>query len=349
MHKSIISSHSQFQPLKEVWIGGTYPTQFYTHLDSKAHDIFAKITEITEKDFDRLEKTLKDLGVTVVKPQFNCVDDYLDENDNLLKPPISPCDFALTLADTLYIIPQYYSGINPYQLAVDAYINNNQKVKIINRDGSDPWSWICFPGLVKTGRDIVVDYNPAIPESINSALLIAEELASNYRVHLSSTGDHNDGVFCPVKPGHIMTTHYRDVYEQSFPNWSVFHLSDTTHKNRKRLGLHNKWYLPGVDYGHFNQQVSTVAETWLGNPIETVFEVNMLVVDEKNIICGGYDELAWKYFESIGITPHLVDFQSNLFWDAGIHCVTSDIYRLGACEDYWPGRGDNDVYQITEW
>ncbi len=349
MNSRIISSHSQWQPLKEVWIGGTYPAEFYQHLGNKAHDLFAKITEITEKDFDRLAKVIEDLGVTVVRPQFSRVDDYLDDEDHLLKPPVSPCDIALTLADTLYLMPQYPSGVIPYQHAINEYLDNNQKVHVIDRSTPEPWAWIIFASIVRAGRDILIDYIPSIDQSKNSALKVAKSLAENYRVHLSSTGDHNDGVFCPIRPGHIFTSHYRDVYDQSFPGWNVFHLPDTTHKNITQLGTHHKWYLPGIDYGHFNQEILSVAETWLGYPQETVFEVNMLVVDEKNIICGAYDEQAFRHFESLGITPHLVEFQSRYFWDAGIHCLTSDIYRAGAQEDYWPDRGSNDVYHITEW
>ena len=345
----LISSHSQFQPLREVWIGGTYPAKFYQHLGSKSFDLFSKITEITDKDFKKLKDTLQSLGVTVVSPKFTQVDDYLDDCDNLLKPPISPCDFALTLADTLYVIPQYYTGVNPYQHAIDEYLKNSQKVHIVDRSGHDPWAWICFPGVVKTGRDLVIDYTPDTPESYNSVLEVSQQLSGQYRVHISSTGDHNDGVFCPIKPGHIMTSHYRSVYNQSFPNWSVHSLPDTTYKNISYLNTHQKWYMPGIDYGHFNNDIMSVAEKWLGSPIETVFEVNMLVVDEHNIICGAYDQQAWDYFESIDVTPHLVDFESRMFWDAGIHCVTSDIHRIGQCVDYWLSRGENGIYQITEW
>lgn len=349
MNKRTISSHSQWQPLHEVWIGGTYPADFYQHLGGKSHDIFAKITEITEKDFDRLAKVLGSLGVRVVRPRFGKIDDYLDEQDHLLKPPISPCDIALTLGDTLYLMPQYTSGVDPYQHAVDEYLGHGQKIHVIDRGTPEPWAWMIFASVVRAGRDILIDYVPSIPESKKYTLLVAEELGENYRVHLSGTGDHNDGVFCPIRPGHIFTSHYRKVYDSSFPGWEVFHLPDTTYKNLKHLGIANKWYLPGIDYGHFNREILTVAETWLGYPQETVFEVNMLVVDEKNIICGAYDEQAFKYFESLGITPHLVEFQSRYFWDAGIHCLTSDIHRSGPCEDYWPNRGANGIYHITEW
>lgn len=349
MHSRIISSHSQWQPLKEVWIGGTYPSEFYQHLGSQAHDLFAKITEITEKDFDLLEKTLRNLDVHVVRPKFHRLDDYLDEHDNLLKPTVSPCDIALTLADTLYLMPQYPSGINPYQHAVNDYLQNGQKIHVIDRGTPEPWAWIIFASVVRAGRDILIDYIPSHETSKVSALKVAESLSQHYRVHLSSTGNHNDGVFCPIQPGHIFSSHYRSVYDQSFPGWKVFHLPDTTHKNVIKLGTHRKWYLPGIDYGHFNADILSVAEDWLGYPQETIFEVNMLVVDEKNIVCGAYDEQAFKYFESLGITPHLVEFQSRYFWDAGIHCLTSDIYRQGPRLDYWPDRGPNGVYHIGEW
>jgi hypothetical protein len=344
-----VSSHSQWQPLKEVWVGGTYPADFYQHLGNKSHDIFAKITEITNKDFDNLTDTLEKLGVTVVRPQFDRIDDFLDEHDHLLKPPVSPCDIALTLGDTLHLMPQYTSEVNPYQRAVDDYRQAGQKIHVIDRATPEPWAWMIFASVVRAGKDILIDYQPNIPESKKYTYLVAQELAKDYRVHLSGTGDHNDGVFCPIRPGHIFTSHYRKVYDSSFPGWSVFHLPDTTYKNLQHVGIADKWYLPGVDYGHFNADIMAVAEQWLGNPQETVFEVNMLVVDEKNIICGAYDEMAFQYFESLGITPHLVEFQSRYFWDAGIHCVCSDIHRSGGREDYWPERGDSGIYYITEW
>lgn len=344
-----ISCHSQFQPLQEVWIGGTYPEKFYSHFDAKSQDIFGRITEITSKDFDTLATAIENLGVRVIRPKFDRVDDYLDSQDRLLKPPISPCDFALALGNTLYIIPQYESGIDPYQHAIDQYIAAGQSVHKVNRDGSDPWAWIVFASVVRAGRDVLIDYDPKHEFYSKSAKAVAESLHDRFRVHLSRTGDHNDGIFCPIRPGVIFTSHYRKVYDQSFPGWSVHTIPNTLYKNRQVLGTHSKWYLPGADFGHFNANIVKCAETWLGHPWETVFEVNMLVIDANNVVCGAYDEQVFGEFEKLSITPHLVDFQSRYFWDAGIHCLTSDIYRLGPKEDYWPGRGPNGIFQITEW
>lgn len=344
-----ISSHCQWQPLKEVLIGGVYPEHFYQHLNNKTQDIFGKITEITQRDFARLQKTLTDLGISVISPEFGRVDDYLDQHDRLLKPPISPCDNYLTLAETMFVMPQYPSGADPYQHALDGYIANGQQVRVIDRSSDDPWAWIVFPSVVRAGRDILIDYDPNDERSKSGATNVARSLADHYRVHLSSTGDHNDGVFCPIRPGHIFTSHYRSVYQQSFPQWEIFHLPDTSNKKIRQFDTRLKWWIPGIDHAHYNDDVARVAEDWLGDPQETVFEVNMLVVDEHNIVCGAVDHDAFAYFENLGITAHVVDFESRYFWDAGLHCMTSDVYRTGAVEDYWPQRGDNGVYEITEW
>lgn len=346
----IVHSNCQVDPLKEVWIGGVYPEHFYEHLGSKAQDLFSRLAEITQQDFKRLRSTVESFGITVVEPKFDRVDDYIDDQDRLLKPPISPCDLALTLADTLYVKKEYPSGVQPYQHAIDQYLLNNQQIHTIDRESDDPWAWVEFASVVRMGRDVYIDHLPHNQQSKQAIYKVADLLKDQYRVHISNTGDHSDGVFCPVKPGFIVTSHYRKRYMKTFPNWDVFQVVPENIPNGVRgLQTWKKWWLPNVDYGHFNQLIIDNAEHWLGNPHETVFDVNILVIDEKNIVCGAYNEKAFKHFESIGITPHVVEFKSRYFWDAGMHCLTSDIYRTGSLTDFWPDRGNNDIYPITEW
>lgn len=339
-----IQNFDQTNSLREIWIGDVYPEHFYSHYDQKTQDIFGKITEITKHDFSILEKTLQNLGVNVVRPRFNSsIDLYLNNRDILIKPPVAPCDFALALDDTLYITPQYHSGIEPYQHAIDQYLKNNQKVKILDRS-QDTMCWLNFPSVVRAGRDIFIDYDLANQEATKNTYAIAEALAQTHRVHLSTTGDHSDGVFCPLSPRNIITTHYRSNYKKSFPGWNVYHL-DKPAKNVHCL----KWWVPGNDYADYNTEILKVASDWLGNPHESVFEINLIVVDQHNIICSPQKDSVLRHFESLGITPHIVDFRACYFWDAGLHCVSSDVWRDGDTNDHWPGRGSNGIYQITEW
>jgi len=340
----MISSHTGFQPLKEVWLGGVYPEKFYSHYDRETQDIFAKITELTQHDLNQIEACLINLGIKVCRPAFNQIEDYLDDQDNLIKPPITPRDWAITIGNTLYITPQYPSEIEPYQTDIDRYIQDGQNVRIGNRaSNGDDFCWIIFPSVVRVGKDLYIDY-PANGHGQDYVERAIKSFSTEYRVHVTNTGDHSDGVFCPVSNGHIFSTHYKTCYADTFPGWEVFFLSDTT-KKRTSNGRNGNWWLPGIDYPAINDKIKIFTKEWLGNSTETVFEVNMLVVNDHNIICIAEDDSACKKLESLGITPHTVDFKTRGFWDGGIHCLTLDIHREGPCIDYWPDRGPVGVYR----
>lgn len=335
----MISSHTGFQPLKTVWLGDVYPSKFYDHYKSDLRDSLCKLTEATKSDLKNIESKLVDLGINVQRPKFDSIDLYITDN-KLTKPPICPRDWALTLGNTLYITPQYESGTQPWQWAIDEYVSAGCDVCISKRfcDTPDPDCFVNYPSVVRVGKDIYIDYAKGHQLQAD---IVCKELSKNYRVHVTHTGDHSDGVFCPVGPGQIFSTHYKKKYSETFPNWEVFFLNDTTRKNNDWNG---RWkrkdhYLP-----YYNDNLVSYALNWLGNSNETVFEVNMLVVDQKNVICIAENDAACKKLESLGITPHVINFQTRGFWDGGIHCVTLDINREGECLDYWPDRGPNGIY-----
>jgi hypothetical protein len=342
---SIISSHTGFQPLEEVWLGGVYPDIFYNHFDNKTQDIFCKLNELTNIDLVQIEQKLVELGVSVCRPQFDKIENYLDEADKLIKPPITPRDWAITIGTTLYINPQYYSGVEPFQVHLDRYRQQQQDVVILDRSIPDPMCYITPPSVVRVGKDLYIDYKKRNDMSDQLCELTIESLSKFYRVHVTHTGDHSDGVFCPVAPGHIFSTFYKKTYHDTFPDWDIFFLTDTASKRVGYNGGNNRWWLPGFNYPHVNDQVISIANNWIGDSRETIFEVNMLVIDEKNVICIAEDDVACRKLENLGITPHVVNFKTRGFWDGGIHCLTTDIKRTGNCIDYWPGRGAPGVYR----
>ena len=91
-----------------------------------------------------------------------------------------------------------------------------------------------------------------------------------------------------------------------------------------------KWWIPGEED---NDDLTNFIETWLSDWVtyveETVFDVNMLVIDKKNVIVSSYNKTVFEAFERYGITPHIVNIRHRYFWDGGLHCITSDISRDG--------------------
>ena len=62
----------------------------------------------------------------------------------------------------------------------------------------------------------------------------------------------------------------------------------------------------------------------------------------------GEDKKVFEYLKRIDMTPHVANFDMCYFWDSGLHCLSSDVYREGHMPDYWPNRGNNGVYYINE-
>ena len=172
----------------------------------------------------------------------------------------------------------------------------------------------------------------------------ADKEFPNTRNHIVNTGGHSDATYCPVCPGLIISLADVPTYADTYPGWEVVYLQgqswdavqpflDLKEKN------HGKWWIPGFEH---DQDVVDVVEMWLdhwtGYVEETVFDVNMLIIDPKNVMVFNYNKQVFDALDRYGITPHIVPFRHRYFWDGGIHCVTSDLHREGTMQNYFPNR-----------
>lgn len=164
------------------------------------------------------------------------------------------------------------------------------------------------------------------------------------RNHIVNTGGHLDGTYCPVCPGLIISLRDVPTYAKTFPDWEVVYLPNQSWARvQDFLSLKEKnkgrWWIPGFEH---DQDVVDVVETWMdhwmGYVEETVFDVNMLIIDSKNVMVFNYNQQVFGAFDRYGITPHVVPFRHRYFWDGGIHCVTSDLHREGVMQDWFPDR-----------
>jgi hypothetical protein len=167
----------------------------------------------------------------------------------------------------------------------------------------------------------------------------------DYRCHVINTGGHSDGTYCPVKPGLIVSLNDVPTYADTFPDWEVVYLPGQSWdrvESFMKLKDKNagKWWVPGEELNdEFTDFVESWLKHWVGYVEETVFDVNMLVIDEKNVVCNNYNKQVFDAFDRHGITPHIVNFRHRYFWDGGLHCITSDLDRTGTQKDYFPKRG----------
>ena len=175
---------------------------------------------------------------------------------------------------------------------------------------------------------------------------IKQVLGNEYRINLYDGSGHADSCFCPVVPGLIISLKDFQNYKETFPEWEVIELpGQSWAKVKPFLQLkeknHGKWWIPGEEG---NDALTELIEDWLDNWVgyveETVFDVNMLIINEQNVIVNNYNKKVFDALERYGVTPHICNFRHRYFWDGGIHCITADLDREGEMHDYFPERGE---------
>jgi hypothetical protein len=327
-----INSHNSWSQLEEVWLGDVYPAAWYDHLAPEVRDVFYELTAITQEDLSTIQKTLEGLGVVVRRPLYDKFENFLEGDDKLTKPQICPRDYFITIGNTL-LCHNWYSqpwqhALNLYQQDINSSLELNYNHHVIN--GAN---------VVRVGRDIIIDCDNRPYEYHNEF--------PDYRVHLVNNGGHMDGCFAILKPGLILANHYFDDYERTFPGWKIIMLDNPTYHAWPSTGFrtsypvfNGKFWNPAVTTTRsFNEHVIKHALDWVGDYRETYFELNCLVINERNVVMMGYNEEIEKELAGHEITIHWIPFRTRSFWDGAMHCLTVDIRRQSTIEDFFPERG----------
>jgi len=196
----------------------------------------------------------------------------------------------------------------------------------------------CF--VSRIGQDLFFatqtyhDDKKAILDQVN-------QLFPNSRNHVVNSGGHGDAVYCPVTPGLIISLNDIPTYTDTFPDWEVVYLPPSNYAHMREFEFSMKrnkgrWFMPGFEQNNnLIQMVDHYFDEWVGQVSETVFDVNILIVDPKNIVVSTHNDLVEKACARHGIEMHVVPFRHKYFWDCGIHCVTNDLNRQGKKQNFF--------------
>ena len=194
--------------------------------------------------------------------------------------------------------------------------------------------YINSASMIRLGKDLYFALGNIISKMNEDNFMKKwKKLFPDYNIHPISTPGHSDGTMCPVKPGLILSLRDPEFYKESFPGWEVVTLEGESWNKVKpfmdRKGkTRGRYWVPDAD-DSFYDFVNEWMDDWVTYVEETVFDLNMLVIDQHNVIVNGENKKAFDAFERHGITPHIVKFRHRYFWDGGLHCITSDISREG--------------------
>lgn len=334
--------YQHWDKLKVCIVGKSYSPEFYSYItNTRVRNVMERIAIETEEDYQKLINLLENFNVKVLRPEvYELNENIIKQKKVICKPPMQPRDICAMIGNKFY-----------FKKIKENLISYKEILKIIKHQGNIINYDLDIDGAMTTnvGKDLIFGTadSPIIQEkSIDVYIEKAKkEFGNDFRCNFVDSQGHLDGCFCPVKPGLIISLYDIQNYKTSFPDWEVVYLPDQSWSKvspflevkKKNKG---KWWVPGEELNDdFTDFVENWFNHWVGYVEETVFDVNMLIIDEKNIICNNYNKKVFDAFERHGVTPHVVNFRHRYFWDGGLHCITSDLDREGTMQDYFPERG----------
>lgn len=334
--------YQHWDTLKVCIVGRSYPADFYNFItNSRVRSIMERIANETEEDYQKLISLLQSFNVEVLRPTFGDQVHYLTPDNKYLPPPMSPRDYTIMIGNDFYFKTNNYSEWDNHTWgqvleSVKPHVNlvTSSDRSLYNLNAAE---------VTRVGKDIYIG-SEFYGQNTSARINALSNIYPNYRFHGVDTGGHSDGTFCPVVPGLIVSLEDIPTYADTFPDWEVIYLEKQSwelvrpflHLKNKNYG---KWWVPGEEFNdEFTEYVESWLNHWVGYVEETVFDVNMLVIDEKNVVCNNYNKTVFDAFDRYGITPHVINFRHRYFWDGGLHCITSDLHRDSTLKNYFPKR-----------
>ena len=318
MRQLPVKGYATYDPLKACMVGRSYDKEQFTELkNQKVKDVLFRILDETEEDYQNLCKVLEIAGVEVVRPE-KPVGDFTQ------RPANQPRDDMAVIGETLYVNnnrPEYKNILDmiPNKIIVEEC----EQQKLVSTSFIHRLGHTLHWGTNKPGwRD--------------------SELVKKYATRWHNEGfdvdimeheGHGDCTWCVPKEGCIVTLFEIQNYEEKFPGWDICYLEDKYwdqmspfRKVKQKNG--GKWWVPGEeDSDEFSAYVENYLKDWVGYVEETVFEVNMLSLNENTILVNNYNKQVFDFLEKHHIAPVICPFRHRWFWDGGVHCVTQDLYR----------------------
>jgi len=279
-----------------------------------------------------------------VQNWLNSYDIYADPG-TLTRPPLFPRDDQIVVDDTMYKLRSidrelysksygagcssaiFYENLFEEIEGYDGEVIKEFPINIENCISNGP-------NIIRLGDTIILDGLPS------PTYRYFKERFKDYKIITAFNDGHSDGIYNPIKPGAWISNGEALNFKKYFPNWDVFYLPDAQWPDMSpfleiREKVNGKWWVPGEEHNdELIDFVDAWFSEWVGFCEETVWDVNVLVINPETVLCITENKDLFKWFRSHNIEPIVAPFRHRFFWDGGLHCLTLDIHREGGIESY---------------
>lgn len=345
---------TEWDSLTEIIVGDSYqPGDLDWAIEGSARKLFNRILNETKEDLDNLADYLSKMGIKVYRPKVTKYQSGISFPDFSIKiptAPIVPRDQYIVYGNTIY---QTYTSMPDRYL--DSINYNHIFVELFN----EGYNWISQPPpvletLSETEKWWTDGYSQY--QKLNNQMLW----------HTATMFKAGDAILTnPKGPGNQLGLKWmkrnldaRIVHNNSsaMNGWGHIDHGFFMTDDDKVFTLGKSW-LPNclsnkecinienlVVSFPFRNFISDFTETegkyskdwlekwlteWKGYTQEVCFDTNVLVISPTDIMFSNEQPKLFKLLESMGINCHVCKQRHGFFWEAGIHCLTLDIKRIG--------------------
>lgn len=351
--------YTEFDPLEEIIVGDIYaPGDLDNLLPKKSLAGFNKILEETKEDLDKFAQFLESGGVTVRRPNVKIFQqDYAMPEFDIKLPmaPIVPRDAYLVRGTNVF---QTYTGLT------DRYFDSLAYYDIFNKLFDEGYNWIAQP------LPMLKNLHEWNDKWYFDSEVYHTKLKDRVLWHTATMFQAGDAVIVNTRgPGSAKGLEWM---KRNLPNTRFINNPGTVMKNFGHIdhgfimidddtvihaGL--QWvpevlrtkklidcspYLNDIKWDNFVadatktkskydvEWIDKYLENWLGYNQEVCFDLNVVIIDSKNIVWGKNNPELFAFLKrEHNIDSHVCFARHFLYWEGGLHCQTLDVKRKGLC------------------
>lgn len=358
---NIYNSYAEFLPLKTVMVGRCHSSESLDHtsleMSEKTKNLFNQLLQETEEDFQQFISICKQFGAEVKRPKYSSKSFKTSNSREALglggmrESLFQEYPYLLIPRNNLITLDDTVVSINSDDVIHDDYISPITNIKNIRNeytthDNLKPSS------IIRLGKDIIVDKQEFMNSNTEKGFNYLKEWLEPIGYNIIYTAYHNfkfadhqshgDSTLAICKPGALIShVDAKNYTTEIFKSWDGLTISEDSSKNKL-----SKWYSLKTKLANFNffskkyndeafhHTIENWFKEWVGYANETVFDINIFSLDESTVVVSNYNKEVFDFFKKHKIEPIICNFRHRYFWDAGWHCLTSDLEREGNCEQY---------------
>lgn len=301
--------------LKTVLLGNVpKPRELAKVLGKKIPKVIEKLLNETHEDLATIKHTYKKLGVEVLSyPVIGDKKNYLENTINVRNGFIVVND-EMFVTHKLGYLSELYKSVEhlnfvPHkgEYCPDIYIHDDYAIL----DGLGLQEYIYWRKVLSSkNKKIITAFNQGHSDGIYRNV--------GDKIWLANGNPLNFKKYWPNIP--VMELSITDKGEVN--NWAPLEKYRELRKTRGKYLVH-KESLTASDM----EFIDNYLKNWVGYCEETLFDINMSIIDERNIMVISKNSKVYKRLASLDINIHHVPFRHALFWDGGLHCITNDLVR----------------------